>query len=58
MFKGGEQYKFGVKLDQVYGEGTAAGLLLKSNKTVKFSNQDLIDMEKKYREIYTSLSNG
>lgn len=48
--KQGEQYKFGVKLDKEYGVGTAEMLEIESHKTVKFSNQDLIELTDHYKK--------
>ena len=48
--KQGEQYKFGVRLDEEYGVGTAEMLEIESHKTVKFSNQDLIEMTDHYKK--------
>lgn len=41
VMKYGEQYKFGLKLDKLFGKGTAESLLIKSKKTVKYSDDDL-----------------
>lgn len=48
--KQGEQYKFGVNLDKEYGVGTAEMLEIESHKTVKFSNQDLIELTDYYKK--------
>jgi hypothetical protein len=44
MVNGGQQYKFGKRLDQDYGEGTADSVLAKSNQTVKFSDDELLSI--------------
>ena len=40
----GRQYQFGLNLDTKYGEGVAEKLLIKSKKTVKYSNEDLQEL--------------
>ena len=50
MYKQGEQYIFGVKLDSKYGEGTANELLLKSKMIQKFTTQDLRDLIQVYQD--------
>ena len=54
MFKAGEQYLFSKYLDEKYGDGTAEELYLKSKETVKFSNDELLDMIKHYKELVDS----
>ena len=44
MVNGGQQYKFGKRLDVEYGEGTADVVLAKSNQPVKFSSDELLSM--------------
>ena len=44
MANGGQQYEFGKKLDQEYGDGTADSVLAKSNQLVKFSDQELLSI--------------
>ena len=41
VFKFGEQFIFGQRLDAKYGEGTAAKLLQKARKIVKLSTNDI-----------------
>ena len=48
VFRYGEQYKFGIYLDQQYGIGTADELLKKSRKLNKLTNQDLLDLIEQY----------
>ena len=48
VFKYGEQYMFGIYLDQHFGEGTAEGLLQKSRQTIKYSNIELLAMIERY----------
>ena len=40
----GRQYQFGLNLDKKYGEGTAEKLLIKSHKTIKYTNEDLEEL--------------
>ena len=44
MTNGGQQYIFGKRLDEVYGEGTANDLYLLSNRITKFSILDLKEL--------------
>ena len=55
MFKQGEQYIFGVKLDQKYGEGTAHELYMKSHMLSKYSVFELKEMIEKYSELLNDL---
>jgi len=41
MFKQGEQYIFGIKLDQKFGDGTANELYMKSQMLSKYTMNDL-----------------
>lgn len=47
---GGQQYVFGKKLDQQYGEGTAERILQLSNKTKKWTVPELEEMCRHYRK--------
>jgi hypothetical protein len=47
---GGQQYVFGKKLDEQYGEGTAERILQLSNKTKKWSVPELEEMCRHYRK--------
>jgi 5-methylcytosine-specific restriction endonuclease McrA len=51
----GEQYKYGLYLEQVYGKGTAEQLQQKSREITKFSDNQLIDMINYYNELLTNL---
>tara|TARA_R110000744_G_scaffold948_1_gene3508 strand:- start:9905 stop:10294 length:390 start_codon:yes stop_codon:yes gene_type:complete len=51
VFKYGEQYVFGNKLDQKFGEGTARRLHIKAQQIVKLSDSDLEDMIKRYKNF-------
>lgn len=55
VFKYGEQYKFGIKLDSEYGKGTAEKLSIKSKKIIKYSNEDLIEMIENYNNLVNQL---
>jgi hypothetical protein len=51
MFEQGMSYVFGLRLNKIYGEGTAENLLYKSKKITKFTNDDIEEMIKKYQEL-------
>ena len=51
MFEQGMSYVFGLRLNKIYGEGTAENLLSKSKKITKFTNDDIEEMIKKYQEL-------
>jgi hypothetical protein len=51
----GRQYQFGLNLEQKYGKGTAEKLLIKSQKTVKYSNEDLQEMILYYNNLVNQL---
>ena len=55
MFKQGEQYKFGLKLDGKYGEGIAEKLEYLSRKTVKFSRVDYEEKISYYKDLVKKL---
>jgi len=55
VFKYGEQFIFGKKLDQKYGEGTAEELYIKAKKIVKLSNNELIDLINNYKNFLSYL---
>ena len=55
IMKHGEQYKFGLKLDKDFGDGTAEKLLIKSKQIVKFSNEDLESLITYYNIIVNKL---
>ena len=50
----GEQYKFGLKLEDLFGKGIAEDLLQKSRTTVKYSNEDLESMILYYNNLLNS----
>ena len=49
MTNGGQQYQFGIRLDEVYGEGTAQEILVKSQQITKFSISDLRELIELYK---------
>jgi hypothetical protein len=55
LFGQGEQYKFGLRLDSKYGEGTAEELELKSRQTVKLSRVDYEDKISYYKDAVKNL---
>ena len=52
VFRYGEQYTFGRNLDAYIKEGLAEELNILSNKTVKYSNPDLIELIEFYKKKY------
>jgi len=55
IFKHGEQYKFSLELNKKYGSTTANDLHIQSHKEVKYSTDDLLEMIKKYQELFDNL---
>ena len=53
--RSGEQFIFGMNLDQKYGSGTSNELFLKAKYLIKLSTDDLEDMIKKYKEKVENL---
>ena len=51
VFKYGEQFIFGQRLDAKYGEGTADKLQQKARKMVKLSTNDLEMLINKYKDL-------
>ena len=51
VYKFGEQYKFGVRLDEDYGYGTAEALHSKAMQITKYSNEDLQELITKYTDL-------
>ena len=45
----GEQYKFGIHLDQIYGNGVAISLLRKAKSEFKIKDFELIDLIEYYK---------
>ena len=50
MFRQGEQYKFGMYLDQKYGEGTAEQLEIRSKTIVKLNRTDYEEAIERYKQ--------
>ena len=55
LFGQGEQYKFGLALDNKYGEGTAAELQYKSRQTIKMSRIDYEEKISYYKDLVEKL---
>ena len=55
VFRYGEQYTFGRNLDAYIKHGLAEELNLLSNKTVKYDNNDLLDLINFYKEKVAEL---
>ena len=48
-FRSGEQYIFSIRLDELYGEGTAERLLIESKQTRKWTRDELEQMYHHYK---------
>tara|TARA_R110000796_G_scaffold100968_3_gene209729 strand:- start:108 stop:500 length:393 start_codon:yes stop_codon:yes gene_type:complete len=55
VFRYGEQYKFGIYLEQAYDKGTAEELQAKSREITKFSDNELIALIEHYNKLLTNL---
>ena len=51
VFKYGEQYIFGKKLDQKFGQGTSERLHLKSKQIIKLADFELEDLIIRYKKF-------
>jgi len=51
VFKYGEQYVFGNKLDQKFGTGTARRLHIKAQQMIKLADFEIEDMIKRYKDF-------
>ena len=51
VFKYGEQYVFGNKLDQKFGSGTASRLHIKAKQMIKLADFEIEDMIKRYKDF-------
>tara|TARA_R100001510_G_C7655220_1_gene214260 strand:+ start:1047 stop:1454 length:408 start_codon:yes stop_codon:yes gene_type:complete len=51
----GEQYKYGLKLQEEYGKELPEKLLIQSKKIVKFSNDDLLIMIDRYKQLVENI---
>ena len=50
MFRQGEQYKFGIYLDQTFGEGTAEELEQRAKTIVKLNRIDYEEAIERYKQ--------
>jgi hypothetical protein len=50
VYRYGEQYKFGIHLDQVHGMGTSESLLQKSRTESKLKNYEIQEMIEYYKQ--------
>ena len=50
VYRYGEQYKFGIYLDQVHGLGTSERLILKSRTECKLKNYEIEEMIENYKQ--------
>ena len=55
MFKSGEQWKFGQKLDQQYGKGTSHDLYVLSKQSIKMSRVDYDQEIRYYKTLVNNL---
>tara|TARA_R100001460_G_scaffold46316_2_gene83827 strand:- start:10716 stop:11120 length:405 start_codon:yes stop_codon:yes gene_type:complete len=55
LFGQGEQYKFGLALDQKYGEGTAEELQFKARQTIKMTRSDYEEKISYYKSTVENL---
>tara|TARA_R100001510_G_C7656230_1_gene216049 strand:+ start:5754 stop:6161 length:408 start_codon:yes stop_codon:yes gene_type:complete len=55
MFEQGEQFKFGLRLDNKFGEGTAQELEFLSNQITKVSRSDYKEKISYYKELVNKL---
>jgi hypothetical protein len=51
VFKYGEQYVFGNRLDKKYGRGTAERLHQKAKRIIKLTDFEIIDLINKYKNF-------
>lgn len=51
VFRYGEQFVFGNKLDQKYGSGTARRLHIKAQKIIKLTNTEIEEMIIRYKNF-------
>ena len=55
VFRYGEQFKFGMYLEQAYGNGVAEEMHNKSREITKFSDIQLLEKIEYYNELLTNL---
>mgnify|MGYP003626874771 FL=1 len=56
LFKNGNQYAYGRRLDSLYGKGNADEIVRMSNQTKKFSTIELIEMRENFTKLFNELS--
>ena len=56
MYRQGEQYKFGMYLDQTFGEGTAENLEQRAKTIVKLNRVDYEEAIERYKQKIKELS--
>ena len=56
LFKNGNQYAYGRRLDSLYGKGSADEIVRMSNQTKKFSTIELIEMRENFTKLFNELS--
>lgn len=54
----GKQYEYGLRLDYHFGEGTAEGILIKSNQMRKFTTAEIKEMTIHYQGKVNDLLEG
>lgn len=57
VYKYGEQFRFGIHLNQIYGTGVAEELLQKARSEIKIKDFELIDMIESYKIKTKELDN-
>ena len=55
IWNSGEQFIYGQNLDKKFGKGTAEELHIKAHKQIKFQNYELLEMIKKYQDLFDKL---
>ena len=55
MFRGGEQFKFALGIEGIYGDGTALDLEYKARTIVKFSRVDYDEKISYYKSAVNKL---
>ncbi len=55
VFNQGEQYKFGKRLDEIYGDGTSNELMMKAKRLNKLSTNDLEEKINTYKDLINKI---
>lgn len=55
IFNQGEQYAFGKKLDETYGDGTSNELMMKSRHLIKLTTNELEEMINDYKDLVNEI---